>query len=749
MSESGEGLYIALYSIHGLIRGNDPELGRDPDTGGQVTYVLELARALSERPEVDRVDLITRQIISSKVDSEYAEPLEQIAKKAWIVRLPFGPNRYLRKEMLWPHLQQLVDRSLQYFRGIGRVPDVVHSHYADAGAVGTQVARILDTLLVHTGHSLGRVKRERLLEKGMDEEAVETRYNMSRRIAAEEQVLERADLVIASTRQEVEDQWGMYETGARSKMYVIPPGVDISRFRAPRAGDHRPAFADEIDRFLREPKRPMILALQRPDERKNLSTLIEAYASLPELQRMANLVLLIGGRDDIRDMPRGQRRVLQEMLFLVDRHDLYGRVAYPKNHNPDDVPEIYRLAVRRRGVFVNPALTEPFGLTLIEAAASGLPVVATNDGGPQVIVDLCRNGVLVDPLDRNGMAEALLESVEDRQLWRRRSRAGVRGANTHFSWSGHVGKYLKALQRQQKRRSRRAAGARRQDRMVLGDRLIICDVDNTLIGDAEALEEFLAELEDNRSQIAFGIATGRVLRSTLKALRDWGVPTPDVAITAVGTEIYYGQAEVVQDRGWRRVVDHRWEPDRVREVLEEVPGLKLQPRRDQRPYKVSYFVDPDRAPEVREIRRRLKDADVEHRAIYSHDAFLDIVPVRASKGLALRYLAHRWGIPMENILVAGDSGNDAEMLELDCLGVVVGNHSREMETLRGRDKVYFAEATHARGILEGARHYEFFKYPALTGEDEEERGEEEERAAAEAPPEPPEAAVGAREGEAS
>ena len=63
---------------------------------------------------------------------------------------------------------------------------------------------------------------------------------------------------------------------------------------------------------------------------------------------------------------------MTDLLMAIDRHDLYGSVAVPKHHRNEDVPELYRLAVRRRGVFVNPALTEPFGLTLIEAAASGL-----------------------------------------------------------------------------------------------------------------------------------------------------------------------------------------------------------------------------------------------------------------------------------------------------------------------------------------------------------------------------------------
>ncbi|MEJ2188355.1 MAG: HAD family hydrolase, partial [Acidobacteriota bacterium] len=117
-----DGLYIALISVHGLIRGVEPELGRDADTGGQVLYVLDLARALSDHPEVSRVELLTRQILSTNVAHQYGEPLERLADKAWIVRVPFGPHRYLYKEHLWPYLPHFVDNALAHFRDIGRVP---------------------------------------------------------------------------------------------------------------------------------------------------------------------------------------------------------------------------------------------------------------------------------------------------------------------------------------------------------------------------------------------------------------------------------------------------------------------------------------------------------------------------------------------------------------------------------------------------------------------------------------------------
>ncbi len=123
--------YLALYSIHGLLRGSHIELGRDADTGGQITYVVELAKTLGDCEEVGRVDLFTRLIEDPKVDRQYSQAVESLGPKVNIIRLPFGPRRYLSKEALWPHLESLVDQSLHYFRRLKRIPDLIHGHYAD------------------------------------------------------------------------------------------------------------------------------------------------------------------------------------------------------------------------------------------------------------------------------------------------------------------------------------------------------------------------------------------------------------------------------------------------------------------------------------------------------------------------------------------------------------------------------------------------------------------------------------------
>ncbi len=97
-----DGLRITLLSLHGLIRANNCELGRDSDTGGQIKYVLELAEELSTRDEVASVELVTRQIFDDRVGPDYAQVEEPINAKAKIVRIPFGPRRYLRKRRSGP-----------------------------------------------------------------------------------------------------------------------------------------------------------------------------------------------------------------------------------------------------------------------------------------------------------------------------------------------------------------------------------------------------------------------------------------------------------------------------------------------------------------------------------------------------------------------------------------------------------------------------------------------------------------------
>jgi sucrose-phosphate synthase len=703
-------LYILMISPHGLIRGKNMELGRDADTGGQTTYVVELMRALARHREIGQVDLLTRLIIDPALSSDYSQPVEDIGNGARIFRLPFGPSHYVRKELLWLHLDQLVDRSLHFLRQQGRLPDLIHTHYADAGYVGQQLSQLLGIPQIHTGHSLGRPKQSRLLASGRKKTAIERQFNFERRITAEEDLLVNVAMVITSTRQEVTEQYGMYHNHASARFVVIPPGTDIARFSPPGRRKINSNVTHMVDKFLSDPAKPMILAICRPAIHKNLKGLIDAYGSSSVLQEKANLVIVAGNRDDIRELDEASQKILRELLLDIDRYDLWGRVAIPKHHNAEDVPELYRLAARRRGVFVNPALTEPFGLTLIEAAASGLPFVATEDGGPRDIVANCCNGLLVNPLDSTAIAFALDSALSDKQQWRLWAKNGVAGARRHYSWDAHVNKYVKEVRkllRRDRKRMRRQIAFTMQDGkspMPLARKALISDIDNTLIGNKRGLQQLIAWLKNHAGSIVFGIATGRSLESAVNVLKNARVPIPNVLITSVGSEINYSY-KLQPDIGWANRIAHLWRREALEQVLSDIPGLTLQSAGNQRKFKLSYNVASEKMPSLQELYRLLREHRLHARLIYSHDKFLDVLPVRASKGHAIRYLAYKWELPLENFLVVGDSGNDKEMLLGDTLGIVVGNHGMELEQLRGMERIYFACGHQADGILEGLAHY--------------------------------------------
>jgi sucrose-phosphate synthase len=702
-------LYLLLISIHGLIRGTNLELGRDADTGGQTKYVVDLARALSESPGVERVDLVTRRVVAEEVNADYASPQEELGGKAALVRIDAGPEVYIPKEQLWDYLDVFTDNLLDWLNNQPRLPDVIHAHYADAGYVGVRLSHITGVPLVFTGHSLGRDKRLRLLAAGVEREEIEQRYNISRRIEAEEETLANASLVVTSTHNEVKDQYELYDYYDPDSMAVIPPGTDLKLFYPHAPGVQEYPFARALEHFLKQPKKPFVLLLSRPDKRKNIPAVIESYGESAELQEAANLVIVAGNRDDIREMDSGAQEVLKEALLLIDFYDLYGKVALPKHHRATEVPEIYRLAATRGGVFLNPALTEPFGLTLLEAAASGLPVVATENGGPVDIIGNCRNGLLVDPLDREAIAGALLRLLRDSDEWRRCADNGLHNVRRLYSWPAHAETYLQRIRPLLGQRRVLPVKAIGRRPMLYHDRAIFTDLDQSLLGDPAALKEFVDVVRANRNCATFGIATGRRLDSALGIMRKFNIPLPDVLLNSLGTEIYYAP-QLTADYAWSVHVDHNWNPQGVRRVLESLPGLIQQAMGEQSRFKVSYHYDPEIAPSIEEINALLRHEELSVNVIHAFGQFLDIIPVRASKGLALRYFAHKWEIPLEHILVAGGSGADEDMIRGNTLAVVVANrHHEELSGLVDLDRVYFAERPYAGGILEAIEYYNFFR----------------------------------------
>lgn len=719
-------LYIQMFSVHGLLRHDNLELGRDADTGGQISYVMDLVSYLSLMDQVGKVDLFTRLISDKAVSEDYARPIEQVNDKLRIVRVQCGGKKYIRKELLWPHLDEFVDKTISFIKRENTIPDIVHGHYADGGYVGSQIAMLFAVPFVFTGHSLGRTKKQKLLNDGAKEADIIKNFKIDHRIRVEETILEEADLVVTSTRQEIEKQYGLYQNRHRPMFRVIPPGLNMEKFYPyyhDRVNDFEKKEAlvyahasvlEELNRFFLLPDKPLILTLCRPDKRKNISGLIRAYGEDEELQSIANIAIFAGIRKDISRMEANEQEVLTEMLLLMDKFDLYGKMAIPKRHEFEyEVPELYRIAAEKRGVFVNSALTEPFGLTLIEAAASGLPVVATNDGGPKDIIRNCKCGILVDATNTRMIGKAIKDIITNNERWKKYSKDGIINVHKHYTWASHAKKYLKETRLLARSSLKRDAevdvpSGSIGKRLVGLNYLIISDIDNTLTGgDNAGLQSLMRLLKDNYDRVGFGVATGRTVDSAVAHLNKHGVMAPDVIISSVGSEIYYGK-ELLQSKGWETHISHKWDRDKVKSLLDTLEYLTYQDEATQRRFKVSYDMafQKDRIVEIHNLLQKNK---CRYNLAYSHGKHLDILPYRASKGKAIRYLSYKWEIPLQNLLICGDSGNDEDMLRGEPPAVVVGNYSRELERLKGQRNIYFSTRRYAEGILDGIDKYGFME----------------------------------------
>ncbi|WP_164101676.1 HAD-IIB family hydrolase [Candidatus Laterigemmans baculatus] len=727
-------MYIQLVSVHGLVRGESVEMGRDADTGGQVRYVLELARTLSKFPEVEQVDLLTRRIRDKRVSSDYSEEIESLGPKCRIVRIACGGGRYIRKEKLWPHLDEFVEGAIAFTAREGRTPRIVHGHYADGGYIARHLAENFAVPFVFTGHSLGKPKLEYLMSEGWTHEKANEVLTIDRRIAEEQDCLNEAKLLIASTRHEMLTQYAEYEKPEGLRQEIIPPGTDLERFfphydyELPgetideRFKQARFRMSESLSRFFTHPDKPLILSVCRPDRRKNIQALIKAYGESQRLQAIANLAVFAGIRSDIESMPENEQQVLTDILLLMDRHDLYGRLAIPKRHDSEyEVPELYRLAAASRGVFVNSAFIELFGLTAIEAAATGLPFVATEKGGPTDIAANTHAGLTVDVTDQEALTAAMLDVLSDPQRWDEMSSSGINKVREHYSWDAHCAKYMRAIHEIAGDAPPSEAGsAHPRRRLEQVECMLITDIDGTLLGDHEALSALKDVLHEERGRIALGVASGRSPELVDEALQEAGIPKVDLAIAAVGSEICYGR-RFIPDRGWIARLQKNWRPEALGSAMDSIDWIELQPEpHTQRMFKLSYRITREVSPEEAEqqIREALDATGATYTLIISHADLVDVLPKAASKGKAIRYLADKWNWKPEQIYTAGDSGNDRDMLSGIGRGIIVGNHTVELKGLkkpRGGE-LFYARSEYAAGILEGLRHFGFLRDSAAASE---------------------------------
>jgi sucrose-phosphate synthase len=243
--------------------------------------------------------------------------------------------------------------------------------------------------------------------------------------------------------------------------------------------------------------------------------------------------------------------------------------------------------------------------------------------------------------------------------------------------------------------------------------LLVCDIDDTLTGDPDAIVA-LNDIVSRRHDLIFGVATGRKLESAIETLKTWSIAEPQFLITAVGTAVHTNFGRLDESWKWRKHIQFRWRPDRVRSLLASLSYLRPQELEAQSDHKISYYCENAGPHTIVDIKKLLRRNLLQARVIVSRNHCVDVLPVRASKGHALRFLATQWRVDLNNIFAAGDSGNDLDMMRGVVRGIVVANHSDELEGLRLDPSTYFSPLASAAGVLDGLKHYGLLPTGKLT-----------------------------------
>jgi mannosylfructose-phosphate synthase len=404
---------ICMMSTHGYFD-PVPQLGRT-DTGGQVVYVLELAKALSVQGI--SVDIYTRWFDRS---SKQIDPVSGYSGVR-VIRIPAGSWEFLPKEEIYDVLPELVSNMIAFIRQNGLNYDLFHGHYVDGGIVTIGVAREFDRPSFFTAHSLGAWKREQM--QG-DTAELERKYRFSHRIVEESRIFESVTAQSVTTDLQMEKLDEFYNFRA-DNVVVIPPGVDVHSFVMPEAGADE-ALRDLPDRY--------VFCLSRIDANKGHDLLLHAFDVVRKV--IPDVHLVIGGGS-----PSPKEReltVLSTMRGIIREKGLDERVEI-LGYVPDSllVP-LYQQAE----LFVLPSIFEPFGMTALEAMACGRPVVASEFGGIRNVIETGRNGLLVDPSNTIEFAEAMTALLNDEVLSKGLGAEGHQTIHKFFSWEAIAKRHL-------------------------------------------------------------------------------------------------------------------------------------------------------------------------------------------------------------------------------------------------------------------------------------------------------------------
>jgi mannosylfructose-phosphate synthase len=329
-----------------------------------------------------------------------------------VIRIPCGSDTFIRKEDLFPDLDELVDNMAMFVEKNKLVYDIYHSHYWDAAYTAMKLTERLDYWFIHTAHSLGAWKREQM---GGNPEEMEKLFNFNQRVHWENITFRAARAQTVATKDGLENYKRLYDFESPD-LVIIPPGVDTKRFK--------PLEPGQTDLEINVPGK-YVFALSRIDSNKGLDYLIQAFARVPA---ETGAYLVIGGGSK---NPKGvEIEVVANLNRLVGELGLGDRVIFT-GYVPDEMLAPY---YRNAELFVLPSKYEPFGMTTLEAMSCGTPVVATRFGG---IRDNLKNGVdslLVDPSNPDELSKAIASILTDEEKASKLAEQGMKTIAERFSW---------------------------------------------------------------------------------------------------------------------------------------------------------------------------------------------------------------------------------------------------------------------------------------------------------------------------
>ncbi|MBC2600698.1 sucrose synthase [Puniceicoccus vermicola] len=475
---------VVIFSPHGYF-GQSNVLGL-PDTGGQVVYILDQVRALEkemrERLESQGLDtepdilVVTRQIPDAKeTGCDVKEESINGTRNARIIRVPFTEEsgevvpQWISRFKVWPYLERFtIDSERAILAELGNKPDLIIGNYSDGNLVATLLAERLGVTQCNIAHALEKTK---YLFSDLYWKENEEDYHFSAHFTADLLAMNAADFIITSTYQEIAGnassvgQYESYSSFTMPGLFRVPKGIDVfdPKFNIVSPGADEEVYfphtdqenritglKKEIDTLLfgdfpgavsqfKDPDKPIIFLMSRLDKVKNVTGFVEWYAKNDRLRELAN-VFVIGGNTDFDQSSDSEEKEQIRILYdLIERHNLRGQLRWvPKQSDKVFNGELYRVLADRKGVFVQPALFEAFGLTVIEAMTSGLPTFATIFGGPLEIIEDGKSGFHIDPNHGEDVAEKLADFFarcqEDPDHWNQVSQGGIERVEAHYTW---------------------------------------------------------------------------------------------------------------------------------------------------------------------------------------------------------------------------------------------------------------------------------------------------------------------------